>query len=106
MQLKLNKSTKEISDGNFDIDVFIGSNDEISELGESFNIMKYKIKDQIEAIEKDRDDLIKLEGHRKVFFDNVIHEMKTPLTFAGGEKIEKNNFVLQIRIRLMLLHYK
>ncbi len=46
--IKLNKSTKEISNGNFDIDVIIESNDEIGELGESFNIMKGKIKDQIE----------------------------------------------------------
>ena len=82
--IKLNKSTKEISNGNFDVDVIIESNDEIGELGESFNIMKGKIKDQIETIEKDRDDLIKLESHRKIFFDNVTHEMKTPLTIIDG----------------------
>ncbi|EHJ01705.1 integral membrane sensor signal transduction histidine kinase [Clostridium sp. DL-VIII] len=82
--IKLNRSTKEISDGNFEANVFIGSNDEIGELGESFNIMKDKIKEQIETIKKDRDDLIKIEGHRKVFFDNVTHEMKTPLTIIDG----------------------
>lgn len=82
--IKLNKNTKEIGNGNFNIDVIIESNDEIGELGESFNIMKRKIKEQIETIEKDRDDLIKLEGHRKVFFDNVTHEMKTPLTIIDG----------------------
>lgn len=82
--IKLNRSTKEISNGNFNFDVLVESNDEIGELGESFNIMKGKIKEQIETIEKDRDELIKLEGHRKVFYDNVTHEMKTPLTIIDG----------------------
>gem|GEM_PF-276501 len=82
--IKLNKSTKEISNGNFNIDVLIESNDEIGELGQSFKIMKGKIKEQIETIKKDRDGLIKLEGHRKVFFDNATHEMKTPLTIIDG----------------------
>lgn len=82
--IKLNKSAKEISNGNFNIDVLIESNDEIGELGQSFRIMKGKIKEQIETIKKDRDDLIKLEGHRKVFFDNATHEMKTPLTIIDG----------------------
>jgi signal transduction histidine kinase len=82
--IKLSKNTKEISNGNFHIAVAIKSKDEIGELGESFNIMKEKIKVQIETIEKDRDALIKLEGHRKVFFDNVTHEMKTPLTIIEG----------------------
>lgn len=82
--IKLNKNTKEISNGNFDIDLSIECNDEIGELVESFNIMKWKIKEQIQTIKKDRDDLIKLEGHRKTFFDNVTHEMKTPLTIISG----------------------
>lgn len=82
--IKLNKSTKEMSNGNFDIDVLIESKDEIGDLGKSFNIMKEKIKEQIETIKKDRDDLIKIEGHRKVFFDNVTHEIKTPLTIIDG----------------------
>lgn len=82
--IKLNKSTKEISKGNFNFDVVINSNDEIGDLGKSFGIMKEKIKEQIKTIEKDRDDLIKLESHKKVFYDNVTHEMKTPLTIIDG----------------------
>ena len=82
--IKLNKITKEISNGNFDINIGINSNDEVGELGESFNIMKGKIKNQILTIEKDRDDLLKAQSHRKVFFDNVTHEMKTPLTIIDG----------------------
>lgn len=82
--IKLGKITKEISSGNFDIDVDVKSRDEIGELGQSFNKMKERIKEQIWTIKKDRDDLIKLEGHKKAFFDNVTHEMKTPLTIIAG----------------------
>ena len=82
--IKLNKVTKEIAKGNFDFNVSIKSNDEIGELSESFNIMKEKIKEQIDTIKKDRDDLIRSESHRKTFYDNVTHEIKTPLTIIDG----------------------
>ena len=82
--IKLNKVTNEISEGNFDIDININSNDEIGELAESFNIMKEKVKCQIEKIKKDRDDLIRSENSRKTFYNNVTHEIKTPLTIING----------------------
>lgn len=82
--VKLSKLAKEISNGNFNINADIKSKDEIGELGESFNVMKQKINEQIKTIKNDRDSLIKLEGHRKLFFDNVTHEMKTPLTIIDG----------------------
>lgn len=65
--IKLGKLTKEISSGNFDINIKVKSRDEVGELGKSFSKMKDKIKEQIWTIEKDRDDLIKLEGHKKAF---------------------------------------
>lgn len=82
--VKLSKITKEISKGNFNLDASINSSDEIGELGENFNLMKEKIKEQIEIINKDRDNLKIIESHRKTFFDNVTHEMKTPLTIISG----------------------
>lgn len=82
--VKLSKVTKEISKGNFDLDVNINSSDEIGELGENFKLMKDRIKEQIEIINKDRDNLKIAESHRKTFFDNVTHEMKTPLTIISG----------------------
>ncbi|OMH19765.1 histidine kinase, partial [Clostridium pasteurianum] len=82
--VKLSKLTKEIAEGKFDITISVKSKDEIGELEESFNKMKEKISEQIATIKKDRDDLIKLQGHKKNFFDNVTHEMKTPLTIING----------------------
>lgn len=82
--IKLNKVTKEISKGNYDFNISSYSKDEIGELIQSFNVMKTKIREQIVTIKKDRDDLIKSESHRKVFYDNVTHEIKTPLTIIDG----------------------
>ncbi|UZW15651.1 HAMP domain-containing sensor histidine kinase [Clostridium pasteurianum] len=82
--VKLSRITKEIAEGKFDITISVKSKDEIGELEESFNKMKEKISEQIATIKKDRDDLIKLQGHKKNFFDNVTHEMKTPLTIING----------------------
>ncbi|MBU3127528.1 HAMP domain-containing sensor histidine kinase [Clostridium tagluense] len=82
--LKLSKVIKEVAKGNFEEDINITSKDEIEELSLNFNKMKNRIKNQIETIENDRDDLRKIAGHRKVFFDNITHEMKTPLTIISG----------------------
>lgn len=82
--VSLSKISKEVAKGNFELDINIKSNDEIGELSLNFNRMKAQIKKQIETIKKDRDNLKKAERHREVFFDNVTHEMKTPLTIISG----------------------
>ncbi|WP_446897374.1 ATP-binding protein [Clostridium sp. LBM24168] len=82
--LKLNNITKKMSKGDYNIDITVNSKDEIGELGQSFNMMRKKIKEQIRTIKEDMKDLIKMERHRKSFFDNVTHDMKTPLTIIDG----------------------
>lgn len=82
--LNLSKVTKEVAKGNFEEEINIESKDEIEELALNFNKMKDKIKSQIETIKNDRDDLERVSGHRKTFFDNMTHEMKTPLTIISG----------------------
>lgn len=91
---KLTALTKKISEGDLDVNVDILSNDEIGELSENFSVMTEKIKTQINKIQSDSDAIKELEGHRKVFFDNVTHELKTPLTIILGyaEVIQENGF--------------
>ncbi|WP_205684250.1 sensor histidine kinase [Clostridium formicaceticum] len=81
---KLTEATKEIAEGKFDVKIDVNSHDEVGELAESFVKMSKQIKQQIDMIAFDRDNLKKLEGFRKAFFDNVTHEMKTPLTIISG----------------------
>lgn len=80
---KLSERTRKIALGNYET-IKIKTTDEVGELTENFNFMQEKIKEQIKTIENDRDNLLRIEKHRKYFFDNATHEMKTPLTIISG----------------------
>lgn len=82
--VKFSNFTKKIEAGKYEERLNYNSNDEIGELSNDLNNMSKKIKEQIEVIKKDRDALKELDEHRKVFLDNVTHELKTPLTIIMG----------------------
>jgi signal transduction histidine kinase len=82
--LKLTKASTEVTNGNLDVQITSRRKDEIGKLARNFKQMIEKIKIQIERIENDRDRLKQLNDHRKQFFDNVTHELKTPLTSILG----------------------
>ncbi|WMM23395.1 HAMP domain-containing sensor histidine kinase [Tissierella sp. MB52-C2] len=92
--LKLTKASTEAARGNLDIDIDINRKDEIGELSSNFSIMIRKINEQINTIKKDKDDLKHLINHKKYFYDNVTHELKTPLTSILGytQMIKENGF--------------
>jgi signal transduction histidine kinase len=90
---KLAEASEDVAKGNFEIDLKVNTKDEIGYLAERFNIMVGKIKEQIAIIKNDKDSLIKLQSENKTFFDNVTHELKTPITTIMGyaEAIEEMN---------------
>lgn len=89
---RLTRASTEVTNGNLNIRLNFRRKDEIGRLAHNFSTMIGKIKNQIEKIEKDRDRLEELNRHRKQFFDNVTHELKTPLTSISGyaEMIKAN----------------
>lgn len=88
----LANKTKEVTDGNFDVEIDIKSNDELGILASDFNNMIETINNQIKTIESDRDNLRELSEKQKKFFDNVTHELKTPMTtIIGYSEIIKDN---------------
>ncbi len=90
----LTRSTERISTGEFKLDIRINSKDEIGELADRFKKMALRIKEQIEIIQKDRDALKEAQAQSKSFFDNVTHELKTPLTTILGyaQVLKENGF--------------
>lgn len=88
----LANKTKEVTDGNFDVNIDISSSDELGMLASDFNNMIETINTQIKTIEEDRDNLRELSEKQKKFFDNVTHELKTPMTtIIGYSEIIKDN---------------
>lgn len=81
---RLTKASSEVMNGNLDVSITFRRKDEIGKLAANFTAMIGKLKSQFARIEKDRDRLEELNSSQKRFFDNVTHELKTPLTTIMG----------------------
>ena len=77
-------AAKSLGEGNYDVLLNTEGTDEISILSREFLNMKNKIKEQILDIENEKEKVEKLALSRKIFFDTVTHELKTPLTSIIG----------------------
>lgn len=73
---RLRKSTMKVANGEYNA-IEIKSKDEIGELTANFNTMTEAVKQKVEKLED-------IASERKVFIDNMTHEMKTPLTSIIG----------------------
>lgn len=82
--IKLAEASKEISNGNFQVEIDVRSQDEIGYLSSNFKMMVHQLNEQITIISEDRDMLEDMQKQNKSFFDNVTHELKTPLTTITG----------------------
>ncbi len=75
---KLNEATKEIADGNFNVQVDLKGPYELEQLAENFNLMAK--------------ELGSIETMRSDFVSNVSHEFKTPIaSIKGFAKLLKKN---------------
>ena len=73
---RLRKSTMKVANGEYNA-IEIKSKDDIGELTADFNTMTEAVKQKVEKLED-------IASERKVFIDNMTHEMKTPLTSIIG----------------------
>lgn len=74
---ELNTTTKRMAEGLYDQRVVIKRQDEIGQLGESFNAMA-------EAVEVRTRNLEESEQRKTLFMGNLTHELKTPMTAISG----------------------
>lgn len=66
--------------GQYEGEISVNSSDEIGTLALIFNKMWAEIRQYVINIENKKDKVLKMENTRKEFFDNITHELKTPLT--------------------------
>lgn len=82
--IRLTKATKQVAEGNYQAKVRVNSKDELAVLATNFNEMQHNIERHIDRVEKEKDKVLLLEKTRTTFFNNVTHELKTPLATISG----------------------
>ncbi|MDU7056354.1 MAG: ATP-binding protein, partial [Enterococcus hirae] len=70
-------ATKEVTNGNFDVQLPVHDKDEFDELADDFNKMTNSLKESQAEIEEQ-------ENRRRQFMADASHEMRTPLTTING----------------------
>lgn len=90
----LNKTVKEVAKGNYTAKVKKLGNDEIGNVGKSFNKMT-------DALQKNISEIEKVSENRKRFIGNLTHEIRTPLTsIIGYSSLIKNRKVADEKVVL------
>ncbi len=74
---KLTKAAKEISNGNLDFTIEAMNKDELGQLSETFDLMRYKLKEANE-LQKHYED------NQKELIASISHDLKTPMTSIKG----------------------
>ncbi|WP_079912655.1 HAMP domain-containing sensor histidine kinase [Paenibacillus sp. 32352] len=88
----LQQALKRVAVGDFSRKIVVRSHDEVRELANDFNQMSQALQEHIELLHYE-------QGKQKTFYDNVTHELKTPLTSIIGfsDLIDKLDRVDDIR---------
>lgn len=76
----LTKKINDMKNGNYDGEIVVKSNDEIGTMAKTFNEMREEIKSYIGNLKEEKDKVTKLEKAKQEFYNNITHELKTPLT--------------------------
>ena len=86
------QKVKEFENGDFTVRSHLRGKDEIGELSLNFTRMLDVAEEQFQRIQDDNSRIRKLLNSRQEFYNNVTHELKTPLTTISGyaQLMEKN----------------
>ena len=74
---KIRQAAHRVTEGDFEVQLDPGRQDEIGELSADFNLMTKSLKES-------NDEIKRQEERRRVFMADAAHEMRTPLTTING----------------------
>ncbi|KAF0492941.1 HAMP domain-containing histidine kinase [Pediococcus acidilactici] len=74
---KIRQATHRVTEGDFEVQLDPGRQDEIGELSADFNLMTKSLKES-------NDEIKRQEERRRAFMADAAHEMRTPLTTING----------------------
>ncbi|WP_053363506.1 HAMP domain-containing sensor histidine kinase [Bacillus sp. FJAT-27251] len=80
----LTEATKRVANRTFNAVRMKPSTDEVGELAKHFTAMQDEINRYVSKIEEEKEKVLQLEKERTRLFQNVTHELKTPLTAISG----------------------
>lgn len=103
---KIDQSTQQITNNNFNIKLNEKPNDELGTLSKNINIMSQQLKSTIEQLNQEIAKIKELESLRKDFVNQFTHEMKTPLGIINGysELIDETDNEEDINRYLDIIH--
>ncbi len=103
---KIDQSTQQITNNNFNIKLNEKPNDELGTLSKNINIMSQQLKSTIEQLNQEIAKVKELESLRKDFVNQFTHEMKTPLGIINGysELIDETDNEEDINRYLDIIH--
>lgn len=103
---KIDQSTQQITNNNFNIKLNEKPNDELGTLSKNINIMSQQLKSTIEQLNQEIAKVKELESLRKDFVNQFTHEMKTPLGIINGysELIDETDNEEDVNRYLDIIH--
>ncbi|WNS45302.1 HAMP domain-containing sensor histidine kinase [Paenibacillus sp. MMS20-IR301] len=75
--LELRKAARKVTEGNLDFRVEISSRDELGQLGNAFEEMRFRLQESLHVQQQ-------YENNRKELITNISHDLKTPITAIKG----------------------